>query len=292
MSETNIRKSVAGFEHRTAEVGDVTLHYVTGGTGEPLLLLHGFSQCWYEWRKIMPLLADKYTIVAPDLRGLGDSSKNVDDFDVGSVAGDIHKLVEQLGWERLKLVAHDWGGPVAYAFTAQQPEKVEKLVIIEAALPGAGWEQGWDFREGWSLQWFIPFLATPELPAKLVAGREREFLEYLYNSFYYNKAAMEPDAIDEYVRVYSEPNGMNTAFGYYRDVYKSAAQVKEFARQKLKMPVLGIGGEKSFGTLVENSLKNVAENVRGVVIENAGHFIPEEQPEVLVKEIEAFWSAS
>jgi pimeloyl-ACP methyl ester carboxylesterase len=127
--------------HHTAVVNDVRLHYVTAGQGDPVVLLHGWPQTWYEWHRIIPALAARYTVIAPDMRGLGDSARPATGYDKRTVADDIFKLVNQLGFQRIFLVGHDWGGPVAYAYACAHPDDVGRLVILDVAIPGAGLEQ-------------------------------------------------------------------------------------------------------------------------------------------------------
>lgn len=129
------------FKHHTAAIDDVRLHYVIAGNGDPVVLLHGWPQTWFEWRRIIPALAAKYTVLAPDLRGLGDSSKPQGGYDKRTVADDLYKLVRKLGFERIYLVGHDWGGPTAYAYAVAHPDDVRKLVILDVSIPNETWEK-------------------------------------------------------------------------------------------------------------------------------------------------------
>ena len=156
--------------HRTAVVNRVRLHYVVAGQGEPVVLLHGWPETWYQWRKIIPSLAEKYTVIAPDMRGLGDSSKPAAGYDKRTVADDICRLVRKLGFERIFLVGHDWGGPVAYAYACLNPDSVRRLVILDTVIPGAGLE------EITKELWHVHFHRVRDLPEFLVAGKEREYL--------------------------------------------------------------------------------------------------------------------
>jgi pimeloyl-ACP methyl ester carboxylesterase len=280
--------------HHFAEVGEVMLHYVTAGSGPPVVLLHGWPQTWYEWRHTIPALAEKYTVIAPDLRGLGDSSRPLGGYDKRTIANDIWRLVtETLGHKRFLLVGHDWGGPTAYALASQHPEAVEKLVIVDVVIPG----DGGDFSQG-GKRWHHQFHITPDLPEALTQGRERVYLQWFYQTFAYHPGAISDADITEFTRTYSQPGAMRAGFSLYRAMAEdSAANAAQLATGfRLPMPVLAIGGGCSYphargrGTEPEESLRRVAVNVRGAVIPNCGHFVPEEQPEAFNKLLLEFFA--
>ncbi len=271
--------------HHYAEVGDVILHYVKAGKGPPVVLLHGWPQTWYAWRHTIPALAKNYTVIAPDLRGLGDSSRPLSGYDKRTLAKDIWRLIsETLGFKTFLLVGHDWGGPTAYALAADHPEAVEKLVIIDVTIPG----DGGDFSQG-GRRWHHQFHITPDLPEALTQGRERIYLQWFYQTFAYHPGAISDSDIDEFVRTYGQPGAMRAGFALYRtmadDAAVNAAQLATGFR--LPMPVLAIGGAHSYphargrGREPEESLKRCATHVRGAVVDGSGHFVPEEQPEKL-----------
>jgi pimeloyl-ACP methyl ester carboxylesterase len=277
--------SLPAFEHHYAEIGEVMLHYVTLGSGPPVVLLHGWPQTWYEWRLVMPKLAERFTVIAPDLRGLGDSSRPLAGYDKRTVANDVWRLLsEKLGYRTFHLVGHDWGGPTAYALAASHPESVTKLAIVDVVIPG----DGGDFSQG-GRRWHHQFHITPDLPEALITGRERLYLQWFYQTFAYKPGAIDDAALDEFVRTYSQPGALRAGFNYYRtmgeDAKVNAAQLATGFR--LPMPVLGIGGAVSYphgrgrGADVEASLRRVATDVRGAVIPECGHFVPEEAPEAL-----------
>lgn len=280
--------------HEYADVGDVVLHYVTAGEGPPALLLHGWPQTWWEWRHIIPVLADHYTVIAPDLRGLGDSSRPLDGYDKKTVARDVWRLVhDHLGHEKFLLVGHDWGGPTAYALAAAHPDAVAKLAILDVTVPGCGG----DFSEG-GRRWHHQFHMTPDLPEALVAGREAEYLGWFYRTFAFKPGAIGPDDLAEYVRTYTQPGALRAGFAFYRALPQdSADNAAMIAQRKLPMPVLALGGGVSYphgrgrGTEPEESLKRVAKNVTGGVIPDCGHFIPEEAPEELCRHLLEFFAA-
>lgn len=276
------------FKHHTATVGEVRLHYVTAGSGDAVVLLHGWPQTWFEWRRIIPALAAKYTVVAPDLRGLGDSSKPQGGYDKRTVADDIYKLVQKLGFERIYLVGHDWGGPTAYAYAVAHPEDVRKLVILDVSIPNETWEKFPMFnRRG---TWHLTFHGVRDLPESLVAGRERTYLSWFYRSAAYNPGVITDYEIDEYVRCYSAPGGLRAGFEYYRAIPTDIAHNKEHAKTKLKMPVLALGGDRGFGQAPLLSMRELAENVRGGVIEHCGHWIVEEQTDYLIDQLTTFFA--
>jgi pimeloyl-ACP methyl ester carboxylesterase len=257
------------FSHHTAEVNNVRLHYVTGGKGEAVVLLHGWPETWYEWRHVMPVLAERYTVIAPDMRGLGDSSKPASGYDKQTVAEDIYQLVSQLGHQRILLVGHDIGAGVAYALAAAHLEAVRRLVIMEFTLAGFGLEQAMDVAKGGL--WHFGFHMALDIPEALVTGREREYLSLFYGRDAYNPAAITPADIDEFVRCYSAPGALRAGFEYYRAFPMDAEHNKEKAKQKLTMPVLAIGGASSLKERPMQSLQHVALDVRGVVVDRAGH---------------------
>ncbi len=270
------------FEHHYAELGEVMLHYVTAGSGPPVVLLHGWPQTWYEWRLVMPALAERYTVIAPDLRGLGDSSRPPGGYDKRTVAGDVWRLVsEKLGFSRFHLVGHDWGGPTAYALAAEHPEAIATLGIVDVVIPG----DGGDFSQG-GRRWHHQFHITPDLPEALVAGRERIYLQWFYQTFAYRPGSIDEEALDEFVRTYSQPGALRAGFNYYRAIGEDArTNAAELATGfRLEMPVLAVGGGVSYphgrgrGGDVEASMRRVARDVVGHVIPECGHFVPEEAP--------------
>jgi pimeloyl-ACP methyl ester carboxylesterase len=271
------------FYHHMASVNGIQLHYVIGGQGDPIVLLHGWPQTWYEWRHVMPVLARNYTVIAPDLRGLGDSSKPLTGYDGKTVAEDIHQLVTQLGFKDIFLVGHDFGVQIAYSYAAAHPNEVRRLVILDVPIPGIG--PG----ENITGLWWAQFHMVRDIPEMLVDGHEREYLTWFYR-YTCNPAAITKEDIDEYVSQYSAPGGMRAGFEYYRALLDDIKQNKEYSKVKLPMPVLALGGECSFGTAAVDSIKSVATDVRGGLVPDSGHWIAEEQPDFLVKQLITFFS--
>ncbi len=282
--------STTGITHHTAALSAVRMHYVTAGQGFPVVLLHGWPQTWYEWRGIIERLAPHYRIIAPDLRGLGDTSRPVDGYDKHTIAEDVHELLQQtLGIDRCYLVGHDWGGPVAYDLAAHHPALINKLAIIDVTIPGDG---GPDISQG-GKRWHHAFNRTPELPEALCEGREAVYLGWFYRTFAHRPEAIDEQAQREFLRCYSQPGAMAAGFAYYRNVPKDIAYNEALiARVKLPMPVLALGGAESWGRRMEvlESMRRVATDVRGGMIADAGHFVPEEQPDALARELLAFFN--
>jgi pimeloyl-ACP methyl ester carboxylesterase len=264
------------------------MHYVIGGKGDPVVLLHGWPETWYEWRHIIPQLIDNnYTVIAPDMRGFGDSEKPQIGYDTKTVAEDIYQLVKKLGNSKIYIVAHDWGGPVAYSYAAAHPQDVRKMVILDTLLPGFGLEEAANFSP--KGLWHLSFHAVRDLPEKLIDGKEDIYLNWFYD-WTYNQSAITSEDREEYIKQYSKPGALRAGFEYYRAVFEDSEQNKEYAaKQKLEIPILTIGGEAGIGNLTTSSFQKVANNVTGITLPNTGHFIPEERPNFLTKQILEFF---
>jgi pimeloyl-ACP methyl ester carboxylesterase len=276
--------------HQFARLRDVTLHYVLAGDGDPVVLLHGWPQTWYEWRHVIPALAEQYRVIAPDLRGLGDSSRPAGGYDKRSVAADVWQLIsDELGYDRLLLVGHDWGGPVAYAVAVAHPDAVRRLAILDVVIPGDGGET---FSQA-GQRWHHAFHNVLDLPEALTAGRERIYLSWFYQTFGHRPDVISEEDVAEYLRTYTQPGAMRAGFNYYRALSQDIADnTSVVAHFKLPMPVLGLGGGsgRGRGAEVVESLRRVATDVRGEVVAECGHWIPEEQPTYLVERLLAFFA--
>src|SRR6478672_1163357 len=277
------------FSHDTASVNGSTLHYVIGGHGDPVVLLHGWPETWYEWHLVMPALAKNYTVIAPDLRGLGDSSKPPTGYDGKTVAEDIHQLVTKLGFKTIFLVGGDVGALMAYPYAAAHPMEVKKLAVWEAPIVGLT-------APGRTPVWMFFFHQVPDLLEALVNGKETTYLSWFYNNLAYNPSAITQAAINEYVSHYSAPGGMRAGFEYYRALPQDAIQNMNYSKTKLPMPVLALGGgyiPALGGNLTTPSviygMKILAQNVQTVIVPNSGHWIPEEQPQFFVKQLANFF---
>ncbi len=277
---------MAGLAHHELDTGDVRIHYVTAGSGRPLVLLHGWPQTWFAWRHVIRELASDYRLIAPDLRGLGDSSRPVAGYDKRTVAQDVwHVVRREIGEQPFDLVGHDWGGPVAYALAVAHPDAVRRLAILDVTIPGDGTAS---FSQG-GRRWHHRFHQTRELPEALIASREDIYLTWFFRNFGATPTAVSDDDIAEYLRTYRLPGALRAGFDYYRALEQDIAHNTD--QPKLRMPVLALGGGCSWGRGFEvlESLKRVACRVEGGIVENAGHWIPEEQPRELASRFRAFF---
>src|SRR5436853_7616933 len=259
---------------RDAQIDNVQLHYLTAGHGSAtVILLHGFAETSRMWRPIIPLLAEKFTVIAPDLPGIGDSSIPAK---TGMLiaAQQIHELVRSLKIEKARVVGHDIGLMVAYAYAAQFPNETEKLAVMDAFRPGvAGWEAIYNAPNIWH------FRFNGEYPEKLVRGREAIYFEYFWNVLAADKTRSLPAADRKaYVEAYSKPGRMHAGWAYFASWPQLAKDFAQLSQTKLTMPVLSIGGEKSLGNELAAQMKLVANDVTVVVLKETGHWISEERP--------------
>ena len=275
------------FESRFIDTGDVRLHAVIGGDGPPLLLVHGWPETWYAWRLVMPALARDFQVIAVDQRGIGLSDKPASGYDTGTLAADLVKLMDALGHERFSLVGHDTGFAIGYALAADYPDRVERAALAEipgpptsAASPPAFLPDPLNAK-----LWHIPFNRVENLPEQLIAGREDAYFGY---EFAVQGGNVPDDVISYYVGMVSDPESLRGSLGWYRAFGATLAQNDERAKRPLAMPVLAIGGERSYGDHVEHAMHALAENVQGLVIPGAGHWVAEEAPEQLLAALGAF----
>jgi pimeloyl-ACP methyl ester carboxylesterase len=272
--------------HHKADVNGVRLHYVTAGRGDAVVLLHGFPQTWFEWRKIIPALADRYTVIAPDYRGAGHSTRPVGGYDKRTMAEDIRQLVIELGFDRAALIGHDIGLMVAYSFAAAYREMTTALAVIDAPLPGTA---VFDRLRTDPRVWHFAFHGARDVAEMLVAGKEREYLELFFNARLYNVAAFSPAEVDEYVRAYSAPGAMRAGFELYRAFEQDARDNRDSLRNRLTIPVLAVGAAHSTsGPLVEEMMREAATDVTGILIPDSAHWIPEERPDTLAEHLLRF----
>jgi len=282
-------------KHGRARVNGIRMHYVTAGSGEPLLLLHGTPKTHYYWYRLIPLLTPHFTVVAPDLRGFGDTDKPPaeEGYDSITNAQDMCALMSLLGHDRFNVHGEDRGAEFAYALAATAPDRVKTLSFAEMLLSGFGLEEWSNFTpekvaSQFNLSgvwlWHIPFFWIPHLPEMLINGREREFWEFWIKAETWNPNAISDEAITEWVARLSAPGGLRGCLETYRAGLKNARINQELAQTKLELPIMTIGAPEFFGELVENQMVMVSNGVeRSEVFEECGHSLALEAPERLAK---------
>jgi len=274
----------ARFEKRFAEVNGVRLHYLIGGKGSAVVLLHGYTQTGHMWRPLMSVLGERHMVIVPDLRGAGDSSRPQGGYDKKNMAADVHALISSLGTDRVTIVGHDIGLMVAYAYAAQFPQATERVVLMDAFLPGIGdWKNVWLMRDLWHFHFY------GEVPLALVKDRERTYFEHFWNDFAADKTKSVPEADRRlYATAYARDDGMRAGFEYFKAFEQDAKDFAAFSSRKLDMPFLVLTGEKASGTFLIDQAKLVASNVTGTVVPGSGHWLMEEAPQVVVPAIVDF----
>jgi pimeloyl-ACP methyl ester carboxylesterase len=271
---------------RTAEIDGAKLHYMTAGHGPALILLHGYAETSRMWKPIIPALAERFTVIAPDLPGIGDSDIPADGsgLDMKSAAIRIHDLIKSLGIQKAEVVGHDIGLMVAYAYAAQFPSEVTKLVLMDAFLPGVeGWEAVYNNPAIWHFRFNGP---TPEA---LVQGRERTYFDYFWNDFAADKNHSIPEADREaYAAAYARPGRMHAGWAYFVSFLQAAKDFAQLSQAKLTMPVLTIGGDKSLGDALGQQARLVGTDVTVVILKNTGHWVLEERPKETTEALQKF----
>jgi pimeloyl-ACP methyl ester carboxylesterase len=276
-----------GIVESDTQANGVRLHYRIAGQGPAVLLLHGYAQTSHMWEPLMRQLMARHTVIAPDLRGAGGSDKPASGYDKKTMAQDMHALVRSIGHERVVLVGHDIGLMVAYAFAAQFPQDTERVVLMDAFLPGIGNTSNlFLLRDKWHFNFY------GETPLALVKGRERIYLEHFWNDFAADPQHSVPETDRRlYAAAYAQPNGMRATFEYFHNFDQDARDFAAFAQTKLAMPFLVLGGEKASGTFLVDQARLVATDVEGVVVPGAGHWLMEEAPKAVIPAIVAFVDA-
>ena len=269
---------------RFANANGIKLHYLIAGKGDPVILLHGYAENSHMWRPLMVEVAKSHTVIAPDLRGFGQSSKPLTGYTKKSMAQDVHALAKSLGYRHAIVVGHDIGLMVAYAYAAQYPNDVDRIALMDAFLPGVGdWTTVWLLRDLWHFHFY------GETPLKLVAGRERIYFEHFWNDFADDRKHSVPEADRRfYARSYAQPGAMRAGFEVFRSFEQDAKDFAEFAQTKLTMPMLVLTGEKASGEFLIQQARLVDTNVDGVVIKGKGHWLMEEAPREVIPRLVAF----
>ena len=274
----------AGFTEKSALVNGIRIKYKIGGQGPVVVLLHGYTETSHMWLPLMPQLAKSHTVIAPDLRGAGNSERPQSGYDKMTMAKDIRELVHQLGYQQVSLVGHDIGLMVAYAYAAQYPAEVSKVVLMDAFLPGVGdWKSVWLMRDLWHFHFY------GETPLALVKGRERTYFEHFWNDFAADRTKSVPEADRQlYAAAYARDDGMRAGFEYFKTFEQDAKDFAELSTTKLNMPFLVLTGEKASGTFLIDQAKLVATNVSGTVVQGSGHWLMEEAPDQVIPAIVTF----
>jgi pimeloyl-ACP methyl ester carboxylesterase len=277
------------FTSRYIDTGDVRLHAVIGGDGPPLLLVHGWPQTWYAWRLLMPALAREFQVIAVDQRGIGLSDKPKSGYDTGTLAADLIGLMDALGHQRFAVAGHDTGFAISYALAADHPERVACAALAEIPGPPGVTPSPALFVPSAvnDRLWHIPFNRVEQVPEQLVAGREDIFFGY---EFAVQGGKLPAEAIEYYVRLLCDPEALRGSLGFYRAFDATVQQNGQRKDRHLSMPVLAIGGEVSYGEHVAEVMRLVADDVQGVVIPGAGHWVAEEAPEHMLAALTAFLS--
>lgn len=264
-------------ESKTANLSAVKLHYLKAGTGKKtLVVIHGFGDTSHMWIPLFDDFGKDYTLIAPDMRGLGDSSRPASGYDKKTIAADIHELVKSLGVQKIDLVGHDIGLMVAYAYAAQYPSEVERLALLEAPIPGIG--EIWEKVYTTPALWHFHFVDSP-IALDLVKGRERLFLEHFWQTL-----SPHPETFSEadrrlYAKSYAQDGAMRAAFEMFKAFNtQDATDNRKFAANKLPMPVLTIEGDKAMGGALQTQAKLVATNVTSVIFPDTGHWLMEQRP--------------
>lgn len=287
MPEANVLH--AGY-HR-AEVNGIRLYYRKAGSGDPVVLLHGFPETSYAWRKVIPALAERYTVIAPDLRGCGASDRPETGYDKRTVAEDVRQLVQQLGLGPVNLVSHDVGMMVGYAYACAFPDAVRRLVLMEAALPGLGLEALYDAAK-YPRMYHLPLFEAPNALAEaLITGREKMFVSHFMRQQTYDPTGPDEDALEEYANCLAAPGALRGGISYFRAHKLDAEHNRENARTKLPMPVLAMGGAASFGANLAPQIKLLVETMQSVMIDECGHYLAEERPDRVIEELLRFFGA-
>lgn len=274
-----------GFRHASMLVNGVNIHYVTGGKGEPLVLIHGFGQNWYMWNRLLPEFSKHYTVIVPDLPGLGESDKPKTGYDKKTMAAVIHGLVEKLGYKKIDLAGHDIGLMVAYAYAAQYGPEVHKLALMDALLPGV--EPVWSQVK--ASAWWFGFFGWSASGA-IVAGKEKEFLTNFWPVVGHVKDPFTAEETKEFIRAYQVEGATTGAFHWFGAFDQDASDNKEFMKHKLKMPVLAMGGEYFGAAFLEDHCKLIAEQVSASNIKGAGHWIVQENTAQVQKDLLDFFN--
>lgn len=295
-TDADLAASLGAFRSETADVNGTQIHYVIGGSGPPLVLLPGWLQTWWEFNKVMPSLAEHFTVIAADIRGMGSSGKPDGGYDKKTMAADILALSKKLGYERINIAGHDIGAMVAYAFAANYPNATLKLALIDTPHPTEGWRQltmlppdgtfGAKVDKAHPVYpWWFALNQVPLLPEELLLGRYHLIQNWSFNYMLKDNASISERDRQIYYAAYSTADAIRGGNGWYRSFGQDIKD--EAGYSKLQMPVLALGGIGH--DWLAAALPEKAANLKLIRVENSGHFIPEEQPRAMVREFIAFF---
>jgi pimeloyl-ACP methyl ester carboxylesterase len=276
------------FSSRYIDTGELRMHAVIGGQGPPLLLVHGWPGSWYYWRLVMPALARDFEVIAVDQRGIGLSAKPDEGYDTGTVGNDLVAMMDALGHQRFVIVGVDTGLLISYAVAADHPDKVERLVVGEAPLPGITPPTPLILPDLVKARlWHIPFNQQEIVNEQLVAGREEIFFGAEFDASA-GKNKLPGYAVSYFIEGLSDSEALHGSFQLYRAFNASGAQNEQRKAKRLKMPVLAIGGEESSGGMVKDTMELIADDVQGLVIPEVGHWVAEQAPDQILKALGEF----
>jgi pimeloyl-ACP methyl ester carboxylesterase len=276
------------FTSRYVDTGEVRLHAVTGGGGPPLLLVHGWPQTWYAWRMLMPALAEDFSVVAVDQRGIGLSGKPQSGYDTATLASDLVALMDALGHPRFALYGTDVGMPIAYAVAADHRDRVDRLIVSEAPLPGISPSPPLFLPPPLNARlWHLAFNQLPKINEELVTGREDIFFGAEFDASA-GTHKLPDDTVRYYIDTLKDPDHLRGSFEFYRAIPATSAQNEKRKERRLTLPVLAIGGAESSGEGVGNTMKLAADDVQSVVLSGSGHWVAEQAPEQLLGALTAF----
>jgi pimeloyl-ACP methyl ester carboxylesterase len=296
-TQTSLRADVdrtwaeRGFKTQTVRVNGTEFYVATAGQGPALLLLHGYPQSNLIWRDVAPALARQFTVIAPDLRGMGLSGKTAEGYDLFNITDDMRAVVKALGHERVAIAGHDWGAAVGYVYAARYPGEVTRFAFLDSAVPGAGFENFFNFSKKNAAFEPMVFSMMNDVSEALVAGREDIYMRHLWQLFTGDKVRADWASWRLYVRMKQQPGAFSGGAAYYRALYRSVEQVTPLTTTPLPMPVMTITGGLSTGPYGEQLMKKLARDVRtSIVLEGVGHFVAEERPAEVTQALRSFFA--
>ncbi|HCH49721.1 MAG TPA: alpha/beta hydrolase [Proteus sp.] len=287
LNSASIQANEADFQHHYVKVDGQRIHYVTIGSGEPILLIPGWPQTWYTWRYVMTeLAANGYMAIAVDPPGTGYSDRPNSGYDTGTVATTMYNMMKQLGYTQYAVVGHDIGMWIGYAMASDYPSTINKIALAEAVIPGLAPAPSIFVKPEENIfLWHFMFNQVQDLPEMLTAGKEREYLNFIFDNWSYRRDRV---AAQTYIDSYSSPGGLRAGFAYYRAIPQTILQNQQRAEKQLTMPVLAIGADHATRDAPQLTLQGRAINLKGVILNECGHFVTEECPEQLMVELLPF----